>query len=116
MKRNDSTTDTPSELKPQVKKREKNLRQTKELVIKLEKVIKYCMECVRWEDAKPHVDFLEKIYGIDAPPNVTAAINKIKRKFGMCTPRQFIKESKVVMKDNHFEAVNKITKNKHVKL
>ena len=116
MKRNDSTTDTPSELKPQVRKKEKNLRQKEQLVIKLENVVKICMECVRWEDAKPHVDLLEKIYGIDAPPNVPAAINKIKRKFGMCTPRQFIKASKVVMKDNHFEAVNKITKNKHVKL
>ena len=115
MKKNE-TTDTPSELKPQVKKREKNLRQKEQLVIKLEKVVKICMECVRWEDAKPHVDLLEKIYGIDAPPNVTAAISKIKRKFGMMTPRQLIKTRKVVMKDNHFEAVNKITKNKKVKL
>ena len=116
MKKKETTTDAPSELKPQVKKRKDNLRQTKELVIKLEKVIKYCMECVRWEDAKPHVDLLEKIYGIDAPPKVTAAINKIKRKFGMCAPRQFNKTSKVVMKNNRFEAVNKITKNKKVKL
>ncbi|MBR4137174.1 MAG: hypothetical protein IKU05_02060 [Bacteroidales bacterium] len=47
MKKKETTTDAPSELKPQVKKRKDNLRQTKELVIKLEKVIKYCMECVR---------------------------------------------------------------------
>jgi hypothetical protein len=116
MKVKETTTDAPSELKPQVKNRRNNLRQTKELVIKLEKVIKYCMGCVRWEDAKPHVDLLEKIYGIDAPPNVMADINKVKRKFGKCKPRQFVKISKAVMKNNRFEAVNKITKNKKVKL
>lgn len=115
MKKNE-TKDTPSELKPQVKKRRNSLRQSEQLVIKLENVVKICMECVRWEDAKPHVDLLEKIYGIDAPPIVAAAINKIKRKFGLVDSRQLIMASKVVMKDNHFEAMNKITKNKHVRL
>lgn len=35
MKVKETTTDAPSELKPQVKNRRNNLRQTKELVIKL---------------------------------------------------------------------------------
>ena len=96
MKKNE-TKDTPSELKPQVKKRRNNLRQSEHLVIKFENVVKICMECVRWEDAKPHVDLLEKIYGIDAPPIVAAAINKIKRKFGLVDSRQLIMASKVVI-------------------
>ena len=37
--------------------------------INLSDVENYCMKQLTWEEAKPIVDMIEKIYGIDPPPN-----------------------------------------------
>ena len=107
---------------PQVGTEKKNLRQytnnykAKPQFISLEIVEKIILDCVTWEEAKPHVDLLEKLYGIDPPPQVKASIKRIKRKFDMKIHRRIIKAKQVVMKNNRIEAMNKITKNKNVKL
>ena len=65
----DSTTDNPSELKPQVENKKECLRQNtndhkaKQISISLDIFERINLRCLTWEDAKPHVDLLEKVYG-----------------------------------------------------
>jgi hypothetical protein len=70
------------------------------------------MGCVTWEEARSHVDLLEKIFGINAPRQVVIVINRIKERFRAET--NIYKAKKVVLNNNHFEAVNKVTGNKEV--
>ena len=116
-KTNETSSDTPSELKPQGRKnlrRKHKYGKSQLLSISVKTLEKICLDCVTWEEAKPHVDLLEKVFGMDPPPLVKAVIKKIKRRFGRKPYSQLIKTNKVVMKNNRLEAMNKITNNKHV--
>ena len=64
--------------------------------------------------AKPLVDMIEKIYGINPPSNVRKMIRRIKRAFHRKLYGKAIKAKTVVMKTAHFRAMNHITRNKHV--
>jgi uncharacterized UPF0146 family protein len=74
------------------------------------------MELLTWEEAKPIVDMVEKIYGIDPPPNVKKTICRIKRKFYQKIYGKALKVKKVVMKAVKIGAWNKITKNRNVNI
>ncbi len=116
-KTNETSSDTPSELKPQGRKnlrRKHKYGKSQLLSISVKTLVKICLECVTWEEAKPLVDLMEKVFGMDPPPLVKAVIKNIKRRFGRKPYSQLIKSKKVVMKNNRLEAMNKITNNKHV--
>lgn len=116
---NESVADTPSELKPRGKKnlrRNSIHREAPVLSISVKTLVKICLECVTWEEAKPLVDLMEKVFGMNPPSTVKASIKRIKRKFSKKFHRQVIKTKKVVMKNNRLEAMNKITNNKHVSI
>ena len=92
----------------------------------------YCLSRQTWEEAKPFVDFLEKAYGLFPPKRVKEAILKIGKHFNEMKPLQVIKAKTVVVKNSqplqvikaktvvvknsHFDAFNKITRNRTVKL
>ena len=84
--------------------------------INLSDVENYCMKQLTWEEAKPIVDMVEKIYGIDPPPNVKKTICRIKRKFYQKIYGKAFKVKKVVMKAVKIGAWNKITKNRNVNI
>lgn len=111
--------DTPSELKPQGKenlRRKQKYGKTKTFSISVKTLERISLDCMTWEEAKPLVDLMEKVFGMNPPPTVKASIRRIKRKFRMKFHQQVIKTKKVVMKNNRLEAMNKITNNKHVSL
>lgn len=115
----EATTDAPSELKPQGKKnlrRKHKYGEAQVLSISVKTLENICLDCVTWEEAKPYVDLLEKVFGMDPPSLVKAVIKKIKRRFGRKPYSQLIKTRKVVMRNNRLEAMNKITNNKHVSI
>ena len=116
-KTNETSSDTPSEQKPQGRKnlrRKHKYGKSQLLSISVKTLEKICLDCVTWEEAKPHVDLLEKVFGMNPPSTVKASIKRIKRRFSKKFHRQVIKTKKVVMKNNRLEAMNKITNNKHV--
>ena len=84
--------------------------------INLSSLESYCMKLLTWEEAKPIVDMVEKIYGIDPPPNVKMTICRIKRYFNQKIYGQAFKVKKVVMKAVKIGAWNKITKNRNVNI
>lgn len=115
----ETVADTPSELKPRGKKnlRRKSMYKNAQVPsISVKTLEKISLDCVTWEEAKPHVDLLEKAFGMNPPPSVKAAIKRIKRHFCKKLYRQVIKAKMVVMKNNRLEAMNKITNNKHVSI
>ena len=59
----------------------------------------FCMRCVKWEDAKPIVDMMEKFYGPKPPKEVRRAIRHIKKEFAKRMYDYKIKTGQVVM--NH---------------
>lgn len=85
----DTNSDDPSELKPRggKQKKDKTLRQqtttgTKEnYSIELDYLEKYAISRATWEEARPIVDMMEIMWGLDPPPPVAAAIQRIKEKF-----------------------------------
>ena len=71
-------------------------------------MINYCMNCVTWDEAKPI---------IDAPPYLVAAIAKVKNKFGQMIYGHTVKAKRVNMYNTVIKGpMNKVTKNKEVKL
>lgn len=115
---NTDTTDVTSVKKPQGRKIKLDLRPKRAkhkgqiIKINLDLIEKIAMGCVTWEEARSHVDLLEKIFGINAPRQVVIVINRIKERFRAET--NIYKAKKVVLNNNHFEAVNKVTGNKEV--
>lgn len=87
---------------------------SKRCFIELRSIESYCMRLLTWEEAKPLVDMLEKIYGIDPPPSIKRIIRRIKGAFNHKLYGKAIKAKTVVMKTAHFRAMNHITRNKHV--
>jgi hypothetical protein len=95
---------TPLEaLKPQAEDQKMDVLRRNEgdgkCYISLKVMEDFCMRCVKWEDARPIVDFMEKHYGPRPPKEVRQRIRRIKRKF---TERIYdckIKADRVVM--NH---------------
>ena len=88
----------------------------KRCFIELRSIESYCMKLITWEEAKPLVDMLEKLYGIDPPPSIKKMIRRIKRSFHQKLYGKAIKAKTVVMKSAHFKSMNHITRNKHVNL
>lgn len=118
-KTNETTADNPSEQKPQEKKnlrRKSRCEKVQEYSISVKTLEQLGMDCMTWGEAKHYVDLMEKVFGMNPPPFVKASIRRIKRKFRKKSYHQVIMTKKVVMKYNHLEAMNKITKNKHVRL
>ena len=117
---NDSNFDEIEESLLQVPANERRyLQQDKPRIsgtINLSDVESYCMKQLTWEEAKPIVDMIEKIYGIDPPPNVKKTIRRIKRKFYRKIYGKAFKVKKVVMKAVKIGAWNKITKNRNVNI
>lgn len=120
MKTNEN--DALEAVKPQVRREKYDLRRNefkhsaKCFSISLETIERITMNCMTWEEAKPHVDLLEKVFGMNPPQAVTISIKRIKKRFEKKVFGRTIKAKTVVMNNNSFEAMNKITKNKHVKL
>lgn len=116
-KTNEMTSDTPSELKPQGKKnlrRKPKYGKAQRFSISVKTLERIGLDCMTWGEAKPLVDLMEKVFGMNPPPLVKAVIKRIKHKFGRKPYSQMIKTRKVVMKNNRLEALNKITNNRHV--
>lgn len=117
---NQSKEEPVEALKPQKRHRKMGrLRQVEinEYHIPLSALVEMCLECVRWIDAKPIVDGIEKYYGRNPPPFVREIIKRVKDRFDKkMHHHRIIKAKKVVMKNPHLESINKITNNKRVKL
>lgn len=62
-------------------KRVYNAITNQKIIIEVDMIIDYCMECVTWEEAKPLINLLEAVFGINAPPVVKKGITKVKKKF-----------------------------------
>ena len=83
------TTDENEALLPQSYDPQKKMRLRQKVknnfkgrtIIDIDMIVNYCLKCVTWDEAKPVVGMLEKLYGMNAPPDVDEAIAKIKRHF-----------------------------------
>ena len=110
--------DEKEELRPRPlkKKIKKKLRPflNEDLSIPLELFELYILSRITWEEAKPLVDFLEKVYGMFPPKKVSELIEKILRKFDQKLYGRDIKTGKVVFPNAKFDSMNKITGNKRV--
>ena len=119
MNKTNETSDSPSELKPQGKRtlrRKPKYGKAQAFSISVKTLERISLDCMTWEEAKPQVDLMEKVFGMNPPPSVKASIKRIKRKFYKKFHHQVIKTRKVVMRHNRLEAMNKITNNKHVNI
>ena len=83
--------------------------------IKLKTMEDFCMECVTWEEARPIVYMMEKVYGKDAPPQVRNSIKRIKKRFSNRIYDYKIKADQVVMNQPHVNGpVNSFQGNKRI--
>lgn len=101
---------------PSKKRKRKKLRPLikEDLSIPFELLEFYVLRILTWEEAKPFVDLLEKIYGLFPPKRVSELIEKILRKFDQKLYGRDIKTDKVVFPNAKFDSLNKITGNKRV--
>ena len=98
-------------------KKRKSSRPEKELSMKIEWMINYCMSRVTWEEARPIMDMIEKYIGQGAPPCVLVALVKVRDKFGHQMFGSVIKTKNLSMINTTVKGpLNKITKNKKVEL
>jgi hypothetical protein len=118
---NDQDSEEASSKKPRRRKNKKNKPSWPEtddfLIMKIKWMINYCMDCVTWDEAKPILDMIEKFVGQNAPPYLVAAITKVKTKFGQMIYGHTVKTKRVNMYHTVIKGpMNKVTKNKEVKL
>lgn len=86
------------------------------LSITIEMIEAYCISRLTWEEAKPFVDFLEKVYGFIPPPKVKASIRRIYQKFDHKIHGKSIIAKKVDIGHAKIGAMNKFTRNKQINL
>ena len=83
--------------------------------LKIKAMINYCLDCVTWGEAKPILDMIEKMIGMNGPPKIWKDINKVKRRFGKKIYGGVIKAKSVSIKKGVFNGpMNQVKGNKHV--
>ena len=116
--------DEQGALKPQSQKRKKkrlrNANQTNQqesINIRIDMLVKYCLERVTWEDARPVVEIMERQELLAPSPALRAAINKIRRHFDRKIYGRPVRTDKmVVIKPNVKGAFNQFSRNRNVNI
>lgn len=116
--------DEQEALKPQSqnrkRKRLRNANQTnsKEVLnISIDMLVKYCLERVTWEEARPVVEIMERQELLNPSPALRAAINRIKQHFNRKIYGRPIRTKKMtVIKPNVYGSFNKFSRNRNVNI
>ena len=116
--------DEQEALKPQSQKRKKkrlrNANQTNHqefITLSIDMLVKYCLERVKWEDARPVVEIMERQELLAPCPALSAAINRIKRHFDRKIYGRPVSAKKVtVIKPTVNGSFNKFSKNRNVNI
>ena len=104
------------------KRRKKRLRREKsktktEIILDVEWIENYCRNCVEWCEVKPILDMFESIMPEDGPPELWAAITRIKREFMCRLYGHKIKAKNVFFKDTTVNGpVNSFKHNRKVEV